>query len=121
MAGAALAVEGELHVLLVRHGESTNNPLMAEIFAPVAQEAVGSEARRRAEATWLARRSSDPELTAKGRREATAMAQALAVPRGARLWASPFRRTLDTAKALQQCTGCRVQVHPELYEVRKGD
>lgn len=44
------------------------------------------------------------------------MAEAWAVPGTARVWASPFRRTLDTAKALAMKTGCRVRVHPELYE-----
>ncbi|CAE6964809.1 katG1 [Symbiodinium natans] len=125
MAGSALSL-GDLNVLLVRHGESLNNPLMAKIFAPVVDEAPASLRRREAEARWLAERHSDPALTTRGVEEAEDLAKASAPmllrsagSRLIRVFVSPFMRTLQTAMPLAQALGssCSVEVHPDLFEV----
>ncbi|CAE7533352.1 katG1, partial [Symbiodinium microadriaticum] len=126
MAGSALTANGDLHVLLVRHGESLNNPLMAKIFGPVADEDPASQRRRDAEARWLAERLSDPALTDKGMQEAEEVANTLAPmlrrlagSRQIKIFVSPFMRTLQTAQPLARALGsaCSVEVHPDLFEV----
>eukprot|EP00931_Biecheleriopsis_adriatica_P075020 TRINITY_DN48983_c0_g1_i1.p1 TRINITY_DN48983_c0_g1~~TRINITY_DN48983_c0_g1_i1.p1 ORF type:complete len:295 (-),score=54.93 TRINITY_DN48983_c0_g1_i1:9-872(-) len=127
MAGSALFASGELNVLIVRHGESVNNPLMAEIFAPVVNEAPESPARMAAESRWLRQRLTDPSLTERGLAEAAQFAQFHAPllaksvsPGGAlQIFVSPFHRTLQTAAPLAAALGdrCRVKVQPDLFEV----
>eukprot|EP00435_Cladocopium_sp_Y103_P074579 s13_g49.t1 len=119
MAGAAIAQKGELHVLLVRHGESSNNPLMAEIFGPVAGEAPGSAMRQLAEQRWLRERSTDPGLTQRGLREAEHLAASCQkmLPSSVKIFVSPFLRTLQTAAPLAKALKSKVVVHPLLYEV----
>lgn len=126
MAGSAVTTQGDLHVLLVRHGESLNNPLMAKIFGPVAEEDPVSQRRRDAEARWLAERLSDPALTDRGMQEAEEVANTLAPmlrrlagSRLIKIFVSPFMRTLQTAQPLAQALGssCSVEVRPDLFEV----
>eukprot|EP00434_Breviolum_minutum_P030147 symbB.v1.2.026663.t1/scaffold2686.1/size73053/3 len=120
MAGAAVSLKGELHVLLVRHGESTNNPLHAEIFGPVAHEAPGSAARRAAEQRWLRERQTDPPLTERGVEQAEAVAAKCQhmLPSTARIYVSPFLRALQTAVPLAKALKVtNVAVNPLLYEV----
>jgi len=117
-----------LHVLLVRHGESINNPIYGEIFNPVSKEPPNSEARQAAEADWLARRLDDPPLTSKGENEARLFSSMYA-PRVAkavgpggkvRVFVSPCLRTLQTAEPLVKSLGperCTVEVQPDIYEV----
>lgn len=119
--------EAGLNVLLVRHGESQNNPMYAQIFNPVAAQPSSSDAKRAAEVEWLARRFDDPALTAKGFAEAKAFASAYG-PRIARsvgpsgrahVFVSPFLRTCSTAAPIVEELGdrCAARVRPDLFEV----
>lgn len=113
-------------MLLVRHGESQNNPMWAEIFDPVAAAPPGSQAKLAAEVEWLARRLDDPALTAKGADEAQRFADGYApriaesVGRGrAHVFVSPFLRTCSTAAPIVRELGdrCAAKVRPDLFEV----
>lgn len=128
MAGSTGKIAEALNILLVRHGESVNNPLHDEIFFPVMGEPPGSSRRIEAEAQWLARRSDDPALTSKGLEEAEQLSNYYAPllekavgPEGrVHLFVSPFLRTCQTAAPLARRLGaarCRVAVRPDLFEV----
>ncbi|CAJ1434353.1 unnamed protein product, partial [Effrenium voratum] len=106
-----------LDLLLVRHGESTNNPLMRQIFAPVLHEAPGSAGREAAEQRWLRERATDPGLTPRGVEEAEELAGSLRQFRHARIYVSPFLRTLQTAVPLAKALASAAVVHPEIFEV----
>jgi len=124
MAGSAIKERAELNVLLVRHGESVNNPLHAEIFRPVIGEPTSSSRYLEAEERWLRERSDDPALTPKGLQEAQLVADHFAplleaVPGRVRLFVSPFLRTCQTAAPLAQRLGprCRVAMRAAIHEV----
>ena len=98
---SGIALQG-LKVLLVRHGQSTNNVLMEHIYA---QHGAKSAAAERA---WLAGRSTDPPLTPEGQTEAEAFAAHYAPllrDGGVRIFCSPFLRTCQTAAPLCAALG----------------
>jgi len=82
---------------LVRHGESEANA-----------------ARRFAGQT-------DSPLTARGRRQAEAIAEELRRINFDRIVSSDLSRTRDTAEAIAKWQGLRVEVFPELREIDVGD
>ena len=104
-------------ILLVRHAESANNDAHASLVAELGAD--HPELRERSEAA----RVPDPELTARGGRQAELLADALAErTRGERvlLVSSPMRRALLTAAPVAQRLGFgpeRFWCHGDLYEV----
>jgi broad specificity phosphatase PhoE len=91
-----------IRVLLIRHAESTAN-----------------------EAGILSTTQPGPELTARGREQAEALAEALAetvrdVPLDG-LYASTLRRTQLTAEPLSRATGLPVTVIEGIHEIEAGD
>jgi 2,3-bisphosphoglycerate-dependent phosphoglycerate mutase len=88
-------------VLLIRHGESTNNVLWA-----------GDSA------TFLAARSDDPPLTARGVEQADLLAAHLRATgeRVDRLVCSPMLRAIQTAQPLAAALGVPVEVWVEVHE-----
>ena len=124
-------------VLLVRHGESTNNVLMRRLFA---RRSAGQLTPREWERAWLRERATDPDLTAAGAAEARrlgawmrragvgggqdGLSTDVLTPR-LLVYTSPFKRTLDTTRWMLDglgggsesgTSGARVVVHPELFE-----
>jgi len=102
-----------LEVLLVRHGESTNNVAMSRVA-----EAASSKAEF--EAAWLSQRVDDPGLTELGARQAEVFAEAYGPDlraRGCVVYCSPLLRTLQTAAALAERVQCEVRVRPDLFEI----
>lgn len=64
---------------------------------------------------------ADPPLNAEGRRQARALAQALRhVPFDA-IYSSDLARARETAQALAEVTGLRVQLDPRLREIHQGE
>lgn len=64
---------------------------------------------------------SDPGLSEAGRRQALALAERLGTEAPARIFATPLRRTQETAQPLAASTGISVEVVHELAEVRLGE
>ncbi len=66
---------------------------------------------------------SDPPLSPAGAAEATALAQALAGTRLARVLASPLRRATETARLIvaSQREGLELRIEPRLIEIGFGD
>ncbi len=62
----------------------------------------------------------DPPLNEAGRAQAEALARGLADLGCAKVYASPIRRTLETAEAVARQLGCAVDTVPELVERRFG-
>eukprot|EP00937_MAST-01D_sp_MAST-1D-sp2_P002902 g2902.t1 len=118
---SAAGDETKVRVLIVRHGESTNNVTMRRIYSAlvggngVGKVDMGSATAVEAEAEWLAHRSTDPALTKTGRDEAAAFARHYAPllreasPSGVRVYVSPFLRTCDTALPLVRALGARAK------------
>ncbi|HVS62835.1 MAG TPA: GNAT family N-acetyltransferase [Thermoanaerobaculia bacterium] len=106
-----------MRILLVRHAESANNDAHASLIAELGAD--HPELRERSEAARVA----DPDLTARGRRQAELVAAALAErTAGERLLlvSSPMRRALLTAAPIAQRLGLAREhfwCHGELYEV----
>ena len=71
----AATKSGNARVLLIRHGESTNNVLSEELVKKVKD---GSASRDDVMVEWLKRRSSDPALTDMGHLQARDLAEYLA-------------------------------------------
>ena len=125
-----------LKLLVVRHGESTNNVIAGSIFAGLA---AGTTTSAAAEAAWLKERVDDPPLTAKGEEEASRLAAWLGREQQRwgndvrlRLYSSPFLRTCQTIQPLsalgtesavrdaggnERDTAKTVTVRDDLYEV----
>lgn len=121
-------VARNLEVLIVRHGESENNIIMEEVFARTYAQPFSSEEFQKADKEWLARRSEDPSLSAKGMAEAEQFAHAnvpklleAVGPTGCvHIFVSPLLRTCQTAWPLVKLLGsehCKVEVRPDIYEV----
>ena len=118
--------DDQIKVLLVRHGESTNNVTMKHVYMqhldpgsdkPLRQQLdSGSDAAAAAERAWLEQRSSDPALTDVGQAEAVAFGRhyapllRAASPGGVRVFVSPFLRTCQTAAPLVQVLGSHAKV-----------
>jgi len=99
---------GPLHVILVRHGQSINNVVEAE---------VGDTPE------FYARRSTDPTLSALGHQQATLLGSRLgeqlremAAAGKVQLTCSTMQRALQTAYPLAMALRQSVQVNPELVE-----
>jgi broad specificity phosphatase PhoE len=86
----------ETTLYLVRHGESEAN------------------------ATGVFAGQTDSPLTERGRRQAEAVAEALATVPFDRVISSDLSRTRDTAEAIARRRGLRVEVFPELREIDVG-
>jgi len=104
-----------MRLLVVRHGESTNNVVMEAIFDR--KDLSPQEADR----LWLESRTSDPDLSDIGQREAQDFGSYYArmfKASGARprVYVSPFLRTLGTAKPLCEAMGVGAIVQPDIYE-----
>lgn len=63
----------------------------------------------------------DSPLTARGREQAAAVAEALAPIRFDRIVTSDLSRTRDTAAIIGACAGVAVEVFPELREIDVGE
>jgi broad specificity phosphatase PhoE len=63
----------------------------------------------------------DPELSARGRSQATLLADRLRTVPIDRVVSSPMRRAVQTATPLAAALGLTVDVHPELDEVRMSE
>ena len=90
-----------MRLLLIRHGESSNNRLQAD---------TGTDAGR----------VPDPDLTELGRRQARKLADAFAagrLPRPDVLLASPMKRAIATAAVLADAVDLPVTVDTALFEV----
>lgn len=90
------AARAETTLYLVRHGESEANA--ARVFAG----------------------HSDSPLTERGRRQAEAVAEALAAVPFDRVISSDLSRCRDTAEAIARRQGLTVEVFPELREIDVG-
>lgn len=64
---------------------------------------------------------SDSPLTELGRRQADAVAQALADTKFDRIVATPLHRSLDTATAIAKVQRMPVEIEPDLVEIDVGD
>ena len=112
-------------ILLVRHGESTNNVIMRRLFA---RRSAGQLTPREWERAWLRERVTDPDLTDAGAVEARRLGawlrQAGVIASSPLLvYTSPFKRTLDTTRWMVDGLGggesggaVRVVVHPDIFE-----
>ena len=112
-----------MKLLIVRHGESSNNVIMAKIFgANRVRLTSGDITMADAEREWLEQRSDDPSVSAKGFAEAQEFGNHYAelfrrsgsTPR---VYCSPFLRTLQTAQPFATLTGATVVLQPDIFEV----
>ena len=110
-----------LHIMTVRHGRSTNNDILEDLFIQEMDDQITSEDRER---LWLKNRVHDPDLTQTGKEEAIKLSQWLknsniTTVKRLIVFTSPFKRTLDTTSGLLSLLNSKnysVIVHPELYE-----
>ena len=115
--------DNTLHVLTVRHGRSTNNDILEELYE---KRKSGKINEKFLEKTWLRTRSSDPDLTTIGQEEAAKLGAWLkesniTSKRRLLIFTSPFKRTLDTTAGILSSLGATnndvdVVVHPFIYE-----
>ncbi len=115
MAPLPVSASSGVDVLLVRHGESSNNVIMAEAYA---KHGLTPEGRAAADAEFLARRFDDPPLSARGEAEAQALVSLTPSlqAQGCVVFVSPFLRTLQTAAPLVAALGGGAVCHPDVYE-----
>ena len=103
-----------MQIVLVRHGQSTNNHLYE---TSVRVEDIGAPTERR----WHRGRVPDPPLTDLGVRQAEALGAALCVGRApfapTHLYASLTARAVQTARPLAEATGLPVVLRADAYEV----
>ncbi|MFN3190052.1 MAG: histidine phosphatase family protein [Aureliella sp.] len=82
----------QCQLLLIRHGQSSNNALPEE------------------------ERVCDPGLTELGKRQADLVATGLADASITHLYCSPFRRALETVRPLARAKSMSVSVNPHIFE-----
>jgi 2,3-bisphosphoglycerate-dependent phosphoglycerate mutase len=109
-----------VQLVLVRHGQSSNNALYAEAVA--AERAANTAVRRAAaDLRYLRGRVADPPLSALGVRQAQTLGAAFrsggAPFTPTHLYASPTMRAVQTVSPLAEATSLRVVLHPDAYEV----
>lgn len=97
-----------MHLLLIRHGQSKNNIL---------------EAAHGAGDAFNARRSVDPPLSEFGERQAKLLGRHLGAQLqrskgNVRILCSTMTRAMQTAQPLAHVLGLKVEVRPELHEVK---
>ncbi|EKX41098.1 hypothetical protein GUITHDRAFT_112831 [Guillardia theta CCMP2712] len=105
-----------LRLILVRHGQSTNNVLMEELEGKRKSDSISLEEGRE---RWFSERSDDPPLSQRGEVEAEMLASRLYPElEGERvsLLCSPMKRALQTAKPLVDKFGGSCLVHPDFHE-----
>lgn len=103
-------------VLIVRHGQSSNNQLQLEVEEKMQR---GQMTAEQATEEWMQKRVPDPALSDKGAREAEAVARYLAANFGGQgaVVASPMLRAIQTANPIVQAAGLLGIVSPLLHEV----
>jgi broad specificity phosphatase PhoE len=109
-----------MKLFIIRHGQTTNNVLMAGVYA---RRDKGEITAQQAEEEWLAQRVDDPSITEIGMEEATQLGAFYgevfkATGSILRIMPSPFLRTCQTCRPLFEALGdqARVVVNPEIYE-----
>jgi broad specificity phosphatase PhoE len=109
-----------VQIVLVRHGQSTNNAQHAEALA-AGLTAGSGEGQAAAHVRDYPGRVPDPALSVLGVRQARALASAVVDRRIAfaptHLYASATMRAVQTAQPLAEVTGLPVVVHPDAHEV----
>ena len=106
-------------VHFVRHGQSTNNVVLASL---IRQRKEGTMSGGAFERLWMERRNDDPALTSKGIEEAKQLGAFLSRRGGLRnatFFCSPMQRTCETTLHMTENLGiCPkfVIVHPDIYE-----
>ncbi len=112
-----------MQLVLVRHGQSSNN---ANFIAELARHRAAAitepgGARIAEELVGYQNRVPDPELTDLGVRQAQALGKALAGGRlpfsPTHLYASPMTRAVATARPLSEVSGLPILLQPDAYEV----
>jgi broad specificity phosphatase PhoE len=112
------AASAGLQVIVVRHGQSTNNLIQDEVEKRMRCDGLPPD---QAAAIWMSQRVHDPALSAKGLEEASCAAQELGKYLGSRGAAalvvpSPMLRALQTALPIVQTLRCACTVSPLVYE-----
>jgi broad specificity phosphatase PhoE len=114
-----------LHILTVRHGRSTNNDILEQLYQ---RHASGEITEHELEQTWLRTRTTDPNLTKLGQEEAIKLGcwikdSNIVATRRLLIFTSPFKRTLDTTAGILSSLSAttnnddvEVVVHPFIYE-----
>lgn len=116
-----------LHLVLVRHGQSTNNTLADEILQQTGESPYlpGSEAER----LYKKSASDDPGLTPKGHVQCAQLAEnpywfnavfSRTEKSRVQLFSSPTRRAKETATYLANAWNAPLQIHPDLVEYENG-
>ena len=109
-----------MQIILVRHGQSTNNARHA-VAAAAGLAASTGDGQIAAEVRHYPGRVPDPTLSALGVRQAETLGKALSDRRTpftpTHLYASPTTRAVQTARPLAEATGLPVGLHPDAYEV----
>ena len=108
-----------MKLLLVRHGQSTNNILQARLDPMVARGEITPEERDR---LWMAQRVDDPPLTDTGCDEAQKLGEYYAQwlqqrGLGAKLYASAMVRAAQTIEPLSKLLATPVQFRPDTFEI----
>mmetsp|Transcript_9666 Transcript_9666/g.23793 ORF Transcript_9666/g.23793 Transcript_9666/m.23793 type:complete len:306 (-) Transcript_9666:106-1023(-) len=113
-----------MKVYLIRHAQSENNTLKAELRNE-ARRRLGTETlawKTEADNLYIPRRSADPLLTKKGRYEAAELGRSLAHKlrnegKRAVIYSSPMQRTILTATPLALALGTTITIRGDLHEV----
>jgi 2,3-bisphosphoglycerate-dependent phosphoglycerate mutase len=109
-----------VQIVLVRHGQSTNNARYAGAVAAGLGAGEG-EGQIPAELRYYPGRVPDPGLSPLGVRQAEALGKALLGERApfapTHLYASLVTRAVQTARPLAEASGLPVVLHPDAYEV----
>lgn len=109
-----------MHLIFVRHGESTNNVLLAGLRAEVADPANFNKERYNAE------KSNDPSLSALGKLQAARLGEWMPryissmeiATRVTRVLCSPMERALGTASSIAESLDTSVEVWSDLHETK---
>ncbi|HET9654582.1 MAG TPA: histidine phosphatase family protein [Kineosporiaceae bacterium] len=109
-----------MQIILVRHGQSTNNVRHAEAVSAGLGAGTGDE-QITAELGPYPGRVPDPSLSALGVQQAASLGRAVLDGRApfiaTHLYASPTLRAVQTVRPLAEATGLPVMLHPDAYEV----
>mmetsp|Transcript_50573 Transcript_50573/g.123318 ORF Transcript_50573/g.123318 Transcript_50573/m.123318 type:complete len:287 (-) Transcript_50573:2-862(-) len=110
-----------MKVLLVRHAQSANNIVQAQVHTKLASGAMNAA---QAQTEWLANRLDDPELSSDGLLQIqalTAYGEKLKKKNPStniKIYSSPMTRACQTAQAVKQGVGAdAVHLDPDLCEV----